>query len=74
MKVKILKYIQRPLNGRMKIFDTNEIIDLSDNDAVEIIRDGHAIELGADSSVPSFENKMVDLVYKRKPGRPKKEV
>jgi hypothetical protein len=73
MRVKILKYIQLPYRGELKVCDPNTLLDLPDDQAIGLIEIGNAIEIGATDNVAPvsigqdiFENKMVRLTYKTK--------
>lgn len=87
MKVKINAYCQEKIEGRLLILDGQRILDVSEGDGRNLINKNLAIEiieldesnhgispqsLSPDSS-NSFENKMIDVVYKKR-GRPRKEV
>jgi len=78
MKLKMLKYCQRKINGNLIILDVNKTINIENVDEAEqLITDGFALKVGDvaatnEGAAGSFENKMIDIIYKKR-GRPRKE-
>lgn len=85
MKIQIKEYCIEKVDGRLLILDGQKVIDVSEQDALNLINKNLAIKINEldaterestpqeNSSVPSntFENKMIDVVYKKR-GRPAK--
>jgi hypothetical protein len=68
MRVKIAKYCQEIIDGHLIVLDVNKIIDIQESDAHRLIDKNLACECEMVG-----ENKMMDIVYKKR-GRPRKEV
>jgi len=78
MKIKITEYCFERIDGRILILDAGKVMDVSEKEAFSLIDKNLAIEInelgGSNTESPtSFENKMIDVVYKKR-GRPRKEV
>jgi len=76
MKVKILNPCRYIIEGRLLILDANQELDLNNSAASSLIENGLAakIETGSHLNLkitPHFENKVINLIYKKR-GRPRK--
>ena len=72
MKVKVLKYCQHIIDGRLLILDANSEIDVSKEDANSLIENCLAVAIEKDGGAcpivgqaPQCENKMINLIYKK---------
>lgn len=80
MKVKVIKYCQEKIDGHLVVLDVNKVIDIQDDDAQRLIEKNLAVvfnhvaddETLGESSSGNFENKMINVLYKKR-GRPRKE-
>jgi hypothetical protein len=68
MKVKVLRYCQEKIDGRLTVLDANKIVDVPEVDACRLIKEGFAQSI--DCAITG-ENKMVNILYKKR-GRPHK--
>lgn len=77
MKVKVIKYCHENIDGHLTVLDINRKIDINDQDAHRLIASGVVEKIDnqiidVEPSIGNPENKMVNILYKKR-GRPRKE-
>jgi len=79
MKIKMTACCQEKIGNQLVILDVNRIFDFEKQDVERLISHNKAILIEdratdsiKESVAPSFENKVINVVYKKR-GRPRKE-